>query len=99
MCCIRAYEYVVGEGKKTKIFAIYFQASGFQVSHRNMLSSAAINSLGDDMESPCRTPFLMLILLLSLCRWTVIELLLLISFSSSMYTSSIPCSLSEVSTA
>ena len=40
-----------------------------QVSRRNMLSSAAVNSLGD-MVSPCRTPFLMLILLLSLCRWT-----------------------------
>ena len=45
-----------------------------QVSRQNMLSSAAVNNLGD-MVSPCRTPLLMLILLLSLCRWTVIELL------------------------
>ena len=28
-----------------------------------------------DMVSPCRTPPLMLILLLSLCRWTVVELI------------------------
>ena len=29
MWCISAYEYVVGEAKMTKIFVIYFQASGF----------------------------------------------------------------------
>ena len=45
-----------------------------QVSRRNMLSSAAVNSLGD-MVSPCRTLLLVLILLLSSCRLTVIELL------------------------
>ena len=45
-----------------------------QVSRRNMLSSAAVNSLGD-MVSPCRTLLLVLILVLSSCRLTVIELL------------------------
>ena len=45
-----------------------------QVSRRNMLSSAAVNSLGD-MVSPCGTLLLVLILLLSSCRLTVIELL------------------------
>ena len=29
MWCISAYEYVVGEAKMTKIFAVYFQVSGF----------------------------------------------------------------------
>ena len=29
MWCISAYEYVVGEAKMTKIFAVYLQASGF----------------------------------------------------------------------
>ena len=43
-----------------------------QVSRRNMLSTAAVNSLGY-MVSPCRNPLLMLILLLSLCRWTIIS--------------------------
>ena len=46
----------------------------FQVSHRNMLTSVAANNLGD-MVSSYHTPLPMLILLLSLCRWTVIELL------------------------
>ena len=41
---------------------------------RNILSRAAVNNLGD-MLTPCRTPLLMLILLLSLSRWTVTELL------------------------
>ena len=61
-----------------------------EVSYWNMLSSAAVNSLGD-MVSACRTPLLMVILLLSLCRWTVIELLVKISLRSSTYTSSILC--------
>ena len=63
-----------------------------------MLSGDAVNSFAD-VVSPCRTPLLMLVLLLSLCMWTVIEVLVLISFRCSMYTSSISCSLSEVSTA
>ena len=29
MWCISGYEYVVGEAKMTKIFAVYLQASGF----------------------------------------------------------------------
>ena len=59
MWCISAYEYVVGEA--TKVFAVYLQTSGFQVSRRK---SAAVDSLVD-MVSPCRTPLLMLLLLLS----------------------------------
>ena len=58
----------------SKIFAVYLQASGSQVSRRNMLSGTAVNSL-DDMVSPCRTPLLVLMLILSLCRSTVVELL------------------------
>ena len=42
-----------------------------QVNLRNMLSRAAVNSLRD-MVFPCGTP---LLVLLSLCRWAVIELL------------------------
>ena len=64
-------------------------------SRRNMLSSGAVNSLGD-MVSPC--PLLMLILLLSLCRCTAIELLVYISVRCSIYTFSIPSSWSEVRT-
>ena len=73
MWCISAY--VAGEEEMTKIFAVYLQASGFssQLSEY-MLSSVAVNSLGD-IVSPCRTLFLVLKLLLSLCWWTVIELL------------------------
>ena len=44
-----------------------------------MLSSAAVDHLGD-MVSPCHTPLLMLILSLSLCRWTVIELYIGVDF-------------------
>ena len=59
------------EAKMTNIFAIYFKASGFP---SQSFLSAGVNSLGD-MVPPCRTPILVLILLLSLYRWTVIELL------------------------
>ena len=62
MWCISAHEYVVGE---TKI-RCSFKALVSQVSRRNMLLNAAVNSL-DDMVSPCCTPPLMLMLLLSLC--------------------------------
>ena len=41
MLCISAYEYVIGEAKMTKIFAVYLQASGFPISRRKMISSAA----------------------------------------------------------
>ena len=73
MWCCSAYEYAVGEVKMTKIFAVYLQASGFQASRRNMLLSFAVNFLSN-MVSPCHTPLMMLILLLSLCRWIAIEL-------------------------
>ena len=57
-----------------------------QVSRRNMLWRAAINSLGGTV-SPCRTPLLVLILLLSLGELTS-NFLVYVSFNSSMYTSS-----------
>ena len=49
------------------------------------------------MVSRCHTPFLILILLLSLCRWTVIELWCrcLSVVRCTLYTSSIPCSWSQ----
>ena len=59
----------------TKISPSIFKPLVSQVSRRNMPLSAAVNSL-DDMVSPCHTTSLMLVLLLSLCRWTVIELFL-----------------------
>ena len=77
MWYVDTYEYVVGEVKMTEIFAVYLQASALKFTSQStkyMLSNAAVNSLGD-MVSPCRTPLLMLILLLSLCMWIVIELL------------------------
>ena len=64
MWCISAYEYVVGEAKMTKIFAVYLQAAVFPHQSTYMVSSADENSLGD-MISHCLTPLLMLILLLS----------------------------------
>ena len=73
MWCISADEFVVGEAKMTKIFAVCLQASGF-TSQSSEYAFECINSLGD-MISPCRTPLLMLVVLLSLCMWTVIELL------------------------
>ena len=50
-----------------------FKPLVFQVIHRNMPSSAAVNSLSD-MVSPCRTPLMVFIFLLSFCRWTVVDL-------------------------
>ena len=70
MWCISAYEYVVSEEKMTKIFAVYLQPSGFPSQSSNMLSSAAVDSLGD-MVSSCYTLILMLILLFPLYMWTV----------------------------
>ena len=79
--------YVVSEAKMTNIFAVYLQGSGFQCqSSEYMLSSADLNSLGD-MVSPCRTPPQMLILLLSLCRWTVIDGWFSSSVVSSLFVS------------
>ena len=64
----------------------------------NMLSNVAVNSLGE-MVSPCLTPLLILIFSLSLCRCTVTELSVYMSFRISMYTYSIPCSCNDVSIA
>ena len=44
-----------------------------QFNRLNILSSAAVNNLGEKL-SPCLTPLLILIFLLSLCRCTVTEL-------------------------
>ena len=52
-----------------------------------------------EMVSPCLTPLLILIFSLSLCRCTVTELSVYMSFSISMYTSSIPCSCNDVNIA
>ena len=49
----------------------------------NMLSNVAVNSLGE-MVSPCLTPFLILIFSHSLCRCTVTELSVYMSFRISM---------------
>ena len=53
------------------ILPVYLQACGFP-SQRSEYAFEC--SLGD-MAFPYRTPLLMLVLLRSLCRWTVIELL------------------------
>ena len=59
----------------TRIFAAsVFKPLVSQISLRNVLLSATLNRFGD-MVSVCRTRLLVLILLLSICRWTVIELL------------------------
>ena len=54
----------------------------------NMLSNVAVNGLGD-MVSLCLTHLLILIFSLSLCRCTVTELSVYMSFTMSMYTSHI----------
>ena len=59
-----------------------------------MLSSVAVNSLGE-MVSACLTPLLILIFI-SLCRCTVTELSEYMSFRISTYTYSIPCSCNDV---
>ena len=64
----------------------------------NVLSNVAVNSLGE-MVSPCLTPLLILIFSLSLCRCTVTELFVYMSFRIYMYTSSIPCSCNDVNIA
>ena len=64
----------------------------------NSLYNVAVNSLGE-MMSPCLTPLLILIFSLSLCRCTVTELSVYMSFRMSMYTSSIPCSCNYVNIA
>ena len=64
----------------------------------NVLSNVAVNSLGE-MVSPCLTPLLILIVSLSLCRCTVTELSVYMSFRIYMYTSSIPSSCNDVNIA
>ena len=64
----------------------------------NMLSNVAVNSLGE-MVSPCPTSLLILIFSLSLCRCTVTELSVYMSFRISIYTYSIPCSCNDVNIA
>ena len=56
-----------------------------QLNLLNMISSVAVNSLGE-IVSPCLTPFLILIISLSLCICTVTELSVYMSFRISMYT-------------
>ena len=74
MWYIGAYEYVEAKRRWLSYSPSIFKILVSQVSRRNMLSSAAVNSLCDVL-SPCRTPILMLILLLSLCTWTIIDML------------------------
>ena len=69
-----------------------------QLNLLNMLYIVALNSLGE-MMSPCLTPLLILIFSLSLCICTVTELSVYMSFSISMYISSIPCSCNGVNIA
>ena len=64
----------------------------------NMLSNVAVNSLCE-MVSPCLTPLLILMFSFSLCRYTVTELSVYMSFRISMYTSSIPCSCNDINIA
>ena len=47
MWCISAYKYAIGEAMVTEIFSVCIKPRVSQVSLRNMLSSAAVNSLGD----------------------------------------------------
>ena len=76
MWCISAYDYAVGEVKITEIFAVYLQASGFPSQSSEYAFECCREQLvNSDMGYPCRTPLLVLILLLSLCRWSDIELL------------------------
>ena len=79
-------------------FREIIRLSSRHFSPLNMLSNVVRNSLGE-MVSPCLTPLLILIFSLSLCRCTVTELSVYMSFRISMYTSSIPCSCNDVNIA
>ena len=79
------------ESNSPSIFTPLF----FHFNLLNMLSNVAMNSLGE-MVSPCHTPLLILIFSLSLCRCTVTELSVYMSFRIYMYTSSIPCSCNDI---
>ena len=64
----------------------------------NMLFNVAVNSLGE-LVSPCFTPLLIQNFSLSLCRCTITELSVYMSFRISIYTSSIPSSCNDVNIA
>ena len=81
-------------GKAPSIFTPLFS----QFNLVNMLFNVAVNSFGE-LVSPCLTPLLILIFSLSLCRCTVTELSVYMSFRISMYTSSIPSSCNYVNIA
>ena len=84
----------MSSAKRRSIFTPLFS----QFNLLNMLSNVAVNSLGE-MVSPCLIPLLILIFSLSLCRCTVTELSVCMSFRIVMYTSSIPCSCNDVNIA
>ena len=46
MWCISAYEYVVGEAKITKIFAVYLQTSGFPSQSSEYVFECCLEQLG-----------------------------------------------------
>ena len=81
-CCIRYSScgvlrhkrMMAAKRKWLRYFRSLFKPLVSLISLRNMLSIAAVNSLGE-MVFPSRTPLRVLIALLSLCRWNVVELL------------------------
>ena len=80
------------------VFAMFILRPIRLHSSDSSCSYCCVNSLGE-MVSPCLTPILILIFSLSLCRCTVTELSVYMSFGSSMYTSSIPYSCNDVNIA
>ena len=84
----------------TMIFALYLQASGFPSHSSEYAFECSINSL-DDMVTHCPTPLLMLMLLVSLCRWPSCHQAVGVDFLQeiNVRASSISCCWSEVSTA
>ena len=80
--------YVVGEAKVTNIFAVYLQPSGFP----SQSSEYAFECYRKQPERNGISLSYSSVDVDSLCWWSVIELVVLISFKSSMYTSSIACS-------
>ena len=69
-----------------------------QFNFLNITSNVAVNSLGE-MVSLCLTPLLIMIISLTLCRCSVTELSVYMSFRMYMYKSSIPCSCNDVNIA
>ena len=69
-----------------------------QFNLQNMLSNAAVNSLGE-MVSPVVRQGTSSLFSFSLCRCTVTELSVYMSFRISIYTSSISCSCNDVNIA